>query len=105
MDLREIGRILWIRRWYGVAFFVLTMLAAGVYAYATPKRYESSVTLAVEPVLHGNGFFVQPADVPVLLATFASEAQSDATKSEAAVILRHPFDSDIRRRRKPTAES
>ena len=94
MPLRELSALVWKRRVVVAVVFVLCILAAAIYAYTEPKRYESTVTIAFTPN-PTQGQFIPSENLSALLSTYAAVAKSDQNRAGAATILGHPVTGTI----------
>jgi succinoglycan biosynthesis transport protein ExoP len=90
MELTDVGRILWKGRLTVLAVFLATMAFGVAFALLTPKRYESTATIAFTPdASKGPADSLRPEDVSSLLQTYASTAKSKSTVLQAEAILGH----------------
>jgi len=94
MPLRELAVLVWKRRVVVAVVFALCVLAAAIYAYSQPKRYESTVTIAFTPN-PAQGQFIPSENLSALLSTYAAVAKSDQNRAAAAAILGHPVTGTI----------
>jgi polysaccharide biosynthesis transport protein len=84
MELIDVGRILWKRRWTVLLVLIATVGIGAAFAFTTPKEYESTATLAFTPDgSKGPAEAIPPAAVASLLGTYAVTAKSDVIIRQA----------------------
>jgi capsular exopolysaccharide synthesis family protein len=90
MDLTDVWRIIWKGRLTVLLVFLATLVCGAAFAFLTPKRYESTATIAFTPdASKGPADSLRPEDVSSLLETYAATAKSKSTMSQAEAILGH----------------
>jgi succinoglycan biosynthesis transport protein ExoP len=61
LDPSDYWKILWRRRWYALAGFMLVSVGVGIYSWRKPDIYESQSTISVEPAAILQDY-VRPSD-------------------------------------------
>lgn len=90
MELVDVGRILWRRRLAVLVVLVATVAIGAAFALSTPKKYESTATLAFTPnAEQGNATAISPVEVASLLQTYAVTAKSDVIIRRAEIEQGH----------------
>jgi succinoglycan biosynthesis transport protein ExoP len=95
MQFRDFLNILWRRRIAVTAVFACCVLAAAVYAYSKPKRYESTATVAFTPNPSKGQDFLPSENLSALLSTYAEVAKSSQNRLAARALLGHPVTGSI----------
>jgi len=95
MQFRDFLNILWRRRIAVAAVFACCVLAAAVYAYSKPKRYESTATVAFTPNPSKGQDFLPSENLSALLSTYAEVAKSAQNRLAARVLLGHPVTGSL----------
>src|ERR1700722_6503641 len=96
MQFRDFLNILWRRRIAVAAVFACCVLAAAVYAYSKPKRYESTATVAFTPNPSKGQDFLPSENLSALLSTYAEVAKSAQNRLAARVLLVPPVTGCLR---------
>ncbi len=92
MELRDLAKPIWQRKWIVLLVFILTLGIAAVYLAVAPKKYESTATLAFTPrVSETPSDSLVPAAVASLLGTYAVVAKSESVTNRAEKISKHPL--------------
>jgi capsular exopolysaccharide synthesis family protein len=90
MELTDVLRIVWKGRLTVIVVLIATVAFGAAFAFLTPKRYESTATIALTPnASKGPANSLRPEDVSSLLKTYASTAKSESNISQAEAILGH----------------
>jgi polysaccharide biosynthesis transport protein len=77
VELRDIGGIIWKRRWTVLLVLIATVAIGAAFALITPKRYESTATIALTPdATKGPADSLPPSAVASLVGTYAVTAKS-----------------------------
>ena len=95
MELRDVIRIAWKRRWTVLGVLVIAIGLSALFASLQDPRYESTATLALTPdVTRGQGF-VASDNLSALLRTYAETAKSTSNLRRAEARLERPLPGDI----------
>lgn len=90
MELRDIARPIWQRRWIVLVVFIATLALAVIYLAVAPKKYESTATLAFTPrTSETPSDSLPPSAVASLLETYAVVAKSESITKQAETNSKH----------------
>lgn len=95
MELRELARIAWRRRWIVLLVMGITLISAALFALSLPKKYESTATIALTPDASEGQGFIASDNLATLLGTYASTAESNINLVRAERLLGRPLEADV----------
>jgi polysaccharide biosynthesis transport protein len=95
MELRELARIAWRRRWIVLLVLAVTMASAGLFATSLPKKYESTSTIALTPDVEEGTTFLASDNLATLLGTYASTAESNINLVRAERLRGRPLEATV----------
>ena len=95
MELRELARIAWRRRWVVLLVLAVTMASAALFAFSLPKKYESTATIALTPDVEEGTSFLASDNLSTLLGTYASTAESNINLERAENLRGRPLEATV----------
>lgn len=95
MELRELARIAWRRRWVVLLVLAVTMTSAALFAFSLPKKYESTATIALTPDVEEGTSFLASDNLSTLLGTYASTAESNINLVRAENLRGKPLEATV----------
>jgi polysaccharide biosynthesis transport protein len=96
MELRELARVAWKRRWIVLLVLAVTLVSATAFAFSLPKKYESTATIALTPDAAKGQGFIASDNLSTLLGTYASTAESNVNLVRAQQLLGRPLDATVK---------
>jgi polysaccharide biosynthesis transport protein len=87
MELRDVARLSWKRRWAVIGVLVGCLVLSGIFLSTQTKLYESTATLALTPNTEGQTLTITPDALSALLGTYAETAKSRLLRQRAAAAL------------------
>lgn len=95
MELKELLRVAWKRRWLIVLVVALAVGLATALAFSRPAQYEASATLALTPDVRQGQGFVASDSISALLSTYAETAKAQVNLNRAAQALGRPLPGEV----------
>ena len=95
MELRELARIAWRRRWIVVLVLGVTLASAALFALSLPEKYESTATIALTPDVQEGTGFIASDNLDALLGTYASTAESNINLVRAERLRGRPLEATV----------
>jgi len=95
MELNELLRVVWKRRWLMVAVLLLSVGLSAVLAFTKPPTYEATATLALTPDVRRGQGFVASDSISALLGTYAETAKAEVNLRRAGRVLGRPLPGEV----------
>src|SRR4051794_8159079 len=95
MELNQLLRVAWKRRWLIVLVVALTVGLATVLALSRAARYEANATLALTPDVRQGQGFVASDSISALLSTYAETAKAQVNLTRASQALGRPLPGEV----------
>lgn len=95
MELRDVARLSWKRRWVVLGVLAACLALSAAFLATQAKQYESTATLALTPATQNQTLTITPDALSALLGTYAETAKSRLLRHRAELALKRPLGGPV----------